>query len=371
MEHSAVFSFSASSRLIACPASRRMSRGVPNSTNPQAELGTAAHDLGEFSLSIGLTPSECIDMTFNNHVVDDYMADAVTVYTSYVNSICKPAGVKPMLEKRVTMTSLGRNDVFGTSDCIIVIGNTLYVIDYKHGYGLVDVANNTQLIAYAIATLDTLNLWSTITTVVTTIVQPRASHIDGPIRSHSYSVSDLRNVWHPIYVKAVADGEDPTVKPVAGDHCKYCPARANCRARMERTLQFAYTDTHLDDLSLAELEVFYRESESIKTWLEAVAGRMLDEARHGKQFEGYKLVNGITRAKVDDEAGLVAEAGELAEELYEKKLKSMTAVKKILPAKIVNKYYVKPPAQTTLVKLTDNRPAISVGNAAGIFTPVE
>lgn len=362
MIHSRVFSFSSSNRLMACPASRRMSEGLESTTNPQAELGTAAHECGEHCLRFGFEPEECLGLEFNGHTVDHNMIDAVSVYVGYVRSLQVQTGCKAMLEQRVTMSSLGRTDVFGTSDCTLVdrARRTLYVTDYKHGFGIVEVENNTQLIAYAIATLDTFQLWQDIDHVVTTIVQPRKGHTDGPIRSCSYTVTSLRETWWPQYLQAVQAGEDLNTKPVAGKHCKYCPARGFCRARVMMTLEHAYHDKPIDVMTDDEIAVLYEETENIKTNVEAIKGRALEIARNGYQFEQFKLVDGYTRAKCTDEKGLVQAAKQQGideTQLYEQKLKSMTAVKKVLPWKLVNQFYEKPPASTTLVPMNDNRPA--------------
>lgn len=373
MQHSNVFSFSASGRLMACPASRRMSAGQANTTNPMAELGTAAHELGEHCLRWGFEPDECIGLTFNKHVVDEQMVDAVKIYVGYVRSLQIKTGCRAMLEQRVTMSSLGRLDVFGTSDCTLIAGDTLYVTDYKHGYGVVEVQDNTQLIAYGIATLDTFNLWQTVTRVVTTIVQPRKGHIDGPIRSAEYSVADLREVWWPKYLAAVQAGEDPNTPTVAGSHCKYCPARGYCRARVMATLQTAYWDKPLDKMTDAEIEVLYSHIDEAKTNLEAIQGKALDNARQGYLFSEYKLVDSITRYRCTDEVGLIQaaqDAGVTSDKLYEQKLKSMSAVKKVLPWKVVNQYYEKPPTSTTLVPMSDNRPAKRSSTGFGVV-PVE
>ena len=255
----------------------------------------------------------------------------------------------------------------------MIAGDTLYVTDYKHGYGIVEVANNTQLIAYAIATLDTFNLWQTIKRVVTTIVQPRASHIDGPIRTHEYTVDDLRVNWWPQYVEAVRAGEDPTTPTKAGKHCKYCPARGYCRARIMMTLQSAYWDKPIDVMTNAEIEVLYAHIDEMKTNIEAIQGKALDMARQGYQFNEYKLVDSITRYACKDEAGLIKaanDAGVTSDKLYEQKLKSMSAVKKILPWKVVNQYYEKPPTSTTLVPMSDNRPAKRASSGFGVV-PME
>lgn len=374
MEHSNVFSFSSANRLINCPASRRMSKGIPNTTNPQAELGTAAHELGEHCLRYGFEPSECVGLTFNDHVVDEPMAEAVTVYVGYIRSLQIKTGYRALLEQRVVMTSLGRADVFGTSDCVIIAGDTLYIIDYKHGYGVVEVQDNNQAIGYALATLDTFNLWGIITRVVTTIVQPRKSHIDGPIRTATYTVTDLKEYWWPKYYEAVVKGENPTTPTVAGKHCKYCPARGFCRSRIMATLRAVYWDNPIDTMTDGEIEVIYSELEQVKTNVEAIQGRALQLARNGYKFNEYKLVDSITRYKCKDEKALVEAAasnGVPTDKLYERKLKSMSAVKKVLPWQVVNKFYEKPPASTTLVPMSDNRPAKRTSEIKFSAVPME
>lgn len=376
MEHSNVFSFSQASRLIKCYASRRMSAGIPGTSNPQAELGTSAHEMGEFCLRFGFDPENTIGMTFGKHyrpdgslfegtVADEYMVDAVRIYTGFVRSLVVKTNGKLMLEQRVAMTSLGRDDVFGTSDCIIIAGNTLYIIDYKHGYNVVDVKDNLQLIAYAIATLDTFNLWGAVSQVVTTIVQPRKSHIDGPIRQWSYSVADLRYKWWQVYYDAVKGGEDPNSVPVAGAHCKYCPTRGRCRARVQYMLDQVFWDKPFDTMTNQEIEILYEEIGHIKTNIEAIEKRALEIGRQGYRFENFKLVDSITRAHCEDEKGLVDAAkkeGVSVDRLYDQRLKSMTNIKKVLPWQIVNQYFKKPPASSTLAPMNDNRPAKSMLN---------
>lgn len=365
--------FSGSSRYFkdACPASIRMSSSFPSETNSAAEQGTAAHELGEFCCSTGFSVYDCIGMTFNGFIVDDEMANAVAVYVGYVKSLQLKYGVKSLLEQRVTMMFDDRTDVFGTSDHVLIAKpqRVLHVDDYKHGYGLVEVKNNTQAIGYAISTLDTFNLWNDIDTIHTSIIQPRAQHIDGIIRHYSYTVEEMKE-WKARYIESIHLTEDKSVKPFAGDHCKYCKARSTCRARMTLTLNTAYRDSPLHEMSFEELCVVMSEIEGVTSHLNAVKQQVIDGARKGKRIEGYKLVKSNVWAQVKDEKGLVAAAGDKADQLYEKKLVSMSKAKKVLPQSVVNEFYVKPEASTTVVKVNDSRPAINVGSAVGVFQPI-
>lgn len=370
-----IFGASSSSRWMACAGSIRMSKHVEDQTNPAAELGTAAHELVEFCLRFGLNTYDCLGMKFNDHIVDEAMASAAQLYVGYIRDLCRRYNVNPMLEKRVVMLSVA-DDVYGTADCIIIVGDTLFVFDYKHGYGVVEVFNNPQAIFYAIATLDTLGLWQTIKHITTGIIQPRAEHTDGAIRLHSYTVEEMV-AWQGKFKYAVLEARKQDSRIFAGSHCKYCPARGFCRARIMRTIELAYTGEPIEEMTADELEIIYNEIDIIKTNIEAIAGKTLELARGGKSIANHKLVKSITRAKCEDEKGFIkaALATEKVKEkdLYNVKLKSMTDMKKLLKDDIgiVTKYYKKPPSSTTLVKMSDSRPAVAVGSASGVFSSVD
>ncbi|CAL9970539.1 exonuclease [Vibrio phage D63] len=376
MTQHSVYSFSGAHRWFeeACSASIRLTRGIPNTTNPAAELGTAAHELGEFCIKWGSHPKDCIGMTFNDHIVDEQMTDAVELYTGYANDLSIRTGCKPDLEKRVVMTSLGRTDVYGTSDFTLAdyANRTLYVSDYKHGFGLVDVVNNKQLIAYAIATLDTLDQWAMFDKVVTTIIQPRRQHADGCIRSATYTTQELVN-WQQRYARSIQLAEDPNTPAKAGAHCQYCP-KVRCRTRFEYVLNLVAPDAPDDELTDKEVGIIYANREVITAFMTKIEGLQLQTTRKtGYVPEGYKPVKAIQRAKVEDEKGLLkaVEAENIdTRVLYEDKLKSKTALKKVLPAKILNKYFIVPPSSVSIAKMNDNRPAVNVGKASGVFTPV-
>ncbi len=374
MSHS-VYSFSGSHRWMPCPASIRMSRGYPESTSEAAELGTATHELGEFCITLGIDPKLCAGLTFNGFVVDTAMIDAATLYKTVVDNLTLRYGERPLLERRVIMSSLGRNDVFGTSDCTFIVQSMrlVHTVDFKNGRVDVDVDDNSQLAGYSVATIDTFNLWDKVDRAINTIVQPNYAHIAGPVRHTEYDRNQLID-WQKRYAIAVHRADDPNEKPVAGEHCHYCPAQANCRARMEMTLKHAYTDCNIDEISIGELEAFYNEMNSVKKFLEKVAERMLKEARQGTDFKNYKLVNAIQRATVNDVQGLLNEVKALNIDpiklFLEPRLVGKTRANELLPKSLVSKYYRMPPASTTLAPLTDNRPALRVGKASGIFTPL-
>lgn len=355
-----VFSASSSSIWLACSGSTSMSEGVEDHSSPSSLLGTAAHSLGEICLKLGLTAYDYVGLTVSGHVVTHEMADAVQLYVGKVREICRKYNVEPMLEKRVVMSSVNEN-VYGTSDCIFIIGDILIVIDYKHGYGVVEAKGNTQGIFYGVATLDTYRLWETVKRVVICIVQPRADHVEGPIREEVYNIGFMRS-YQKIFEKAV----NKPFELNAGPHCKWCKARHHCQARRERTYDLASLSKPLDKMSPAEIFAVYDEIDAMRSHLKAIEVKTLDLVKSGVNLKGHKLVRSIVRASCADEEGFIKEAekrGVSTERLFNKKLKSMTHMKKILPPEMVNEYFVKPPSSITLVKLSDKRPAVSVGES--------
>ena len=369
-----IYGASSSARYLACNMAPLMSKGIHEKPNEHAERGTAGHSLGEFCLRLNINTYDCMGMVFNKtkdfpngFIVDQKLADGVQVYVSYIRTLANHYGVKPLLEKRVILLSV-RNDVFGTSDCIFIIGDTLYVIDYKNGFGIVNVANNSQLIFYAIATLDTYGLWGQIRNIKTVVVQPNADHVEGSIRQHGYTVEELR-AWVQVFRKAILN---PDKKPVAGEHCKYCPASPRCRERMMRTIQLCYQDKPQEFITEAELEIVFRESKTIKNYLQYVEDKMLEYSRLNNPPKGFKLVSGRKQYICTDEEGLIEEAKKNEIDLdllFDKKLKSKSKLNTIIGKPLTDKYFEKPASSSTLVPITDSRPALS-NSAAGIFEKV-
>lgn len=348
-----------------CPASIRKSREYPNDTNSMAELGTSAHELGEFVAGLGANIRDCLGLVFNGNVVTHKMIDDVSIYTNYIAEKSAMYGVKPALEQRVVMSSMGRTDIFGTSDCNFIAINhcILEIVDYKNGYGIVEAKNNSQTAGYGISALDTFKLWDKVNTIITTIVQPNGNHKDGPIRKAVYSIRQMRD-WQEKYRRSIILTEDKTQKPNAGEWCNYCRAQANCRSRIEYVLDKAYTEVPFDELSIPELEIIFKNVGNIKRFLEKVEQRVFGLAMNGKKFDEYKIVKSYGKTTCVDQEGLVQVARDEhdyeTEDLYNIKLKSKTDLKRILPDELIKKHFVSPEPGRKLVPMHDNSPAVRI-----------
>lgn len=94
---------------------------------------------------------------------------------------------------------------------------------------------------------------------------------------------------------------------------------------------------------------------------------------HGKEWRGFKVVEGRSNRKYTDETA-VAEAANAAgyQDIYKRSLIPITEMEKLMGKKefqnILGGLVYKPPGKPTLVPITDKRPAIS--NAKNEFDEI-
>jgi hypothetical protein len=159
----------------------------------------------------------------------------------------------------------------------------------------------------------------------------------------------------------------------AGEHCRFCRARFNCRARAEANLELAKMDFRKPELLTdEEIGEVLKQADELKAWVSDVFEYALIQARdHGKKFKGWKLVEGRSVRKYADEeavAKTLLEAGYKEEQIYEKKLWGITAMEKLLGktkfGELLSGLVIKPPGKPTLVPESDKRPELNSTAAA-------
>ena len=164
---------------------------------------------------------------------------------------------------------------------------------------------------------------------------------------------------------------------VSGEWCRFCKLSATCRARAQANLALAklefappaeLTDTEIADV-LARLP-------ELKAWATDVEAHALSLAvNQGKQWAGFKLVEGRSIRKYIDEAK-VAEVAQAAgiTDIWQQRLKTITALEKQLGKKRFNELFaglvVKPAGKPALVPETDKRPALKTCGADTEFSPI-
>jgi len=176
--------------------------------------------------------------------------------------------------------------------------------DYKYGFGIVDVFECWQLIAYATGILDTLGLDDTQTHVEFIIVQPRAHHKDGPIRRWKVLASQLRglvNKAHTAAMRAWPPGmpqlQAHTVPPQAttGAHCVHCPARGVCETYQHasaKVVEYVGRSQHValePEAVGVELAILQDAAELIKGRITALEAQAEAHLRAGKRVPNFHM----------------------------------------------------------------------------------
>lgn len=181
-----------------------------------AREGTAAHEYLEQLFKGG----HIITQASNGVQIDDDMRAFAEKYISYIPS-------HALSESEINFNVATGVDVKGHVDYHWITDNTLYVMDYKYGHRLVEVEDNWQLITYAIGLLFTYQ--QQFEKIVLMVVQPRAHHMDGPVRSVTTTVAELEQKFNQIRAQAEKYVSGPTL--ATSKNCRYCPAaREACPA---------------------------------------------------------------------------------------------------------------------------------------------
>ena len=385
MAHSKIGASSAE-RWMNCPGSVELiAKCPPQKTTIYAAEGTLAHTLAEKALN-GADLVDEIDQDYDvddfNFIVTEEMVEYIQVYVDTVKKFLNDTmfGVL-QLEQKVSLSHLSP-DAFGTADAIVYEpGGELAVIDFKYGRGKpVEAYQNKQGLYYALGAYYGLpeNVRTGITRVRIVIVQPRAEHIDGPVREYTLTPKELFEFEATLAlgIQEVANGSSVRA---AGTHCTFCPAKGLCP---EYVQQFRGT-ADVDFANLAEAPIklpdpktitpkqlaqILNNADMIRMWAASAWEIGLEMAKRGQVPEGYKVVATKKRRAWDD-PDLVADRyeGEFGEELYTRKLKSPSQLEKLLKTKRkaeLEPYIVIPDGEPKLVRISDARPGAATGAKA-------
>lgn len=236
MSMHAILSASSSHRWLKCPPSALLCHDKKESISEYALEGTDAHALAEYKLRKILgekVQSPIENLTYFNKEMDECAESYASFIVETLEEIKKRCqDPKVLIEQRLDYSTFVP-DGFGTGDCVIVADDTLSIIDFKYGMGvLVEAENNTQLMCYALGVILLFDGIYNIKTVEMTIYQPRRENIS------TWSISKEKLLhWADTILKPIAEiaikGEGEFK---AGQHCKFCKVKATCRKRAEYNL---------------------------------------------------------------------------------------------------------------------------------------
>lgn len=364
MGNHALLSASSSHRWLNCPPSARLCEGYDDKGSDFAAEGTDAHSLCEYKLkkALGL-PAE--DPTENLTWYDSEMEDCANGYAAYVLELVEDAKKTcpdpvVLIEQRLDYSKYVEAG-FGTGDCVIVADDTLNIVDYKHGRGvLVDATENPHMKLYALGALDLFDCLYDIRTVTMTIYQPRRANIS----VFTISTQDLLDWAEKILVPTAELAFNGDGEYHCGEWCQFCKAKADCRERARANLELArYEFRHPPLLTDEEVESILAQIDDLVNWAEDIKAYALQAAISGKRWSGYKLVEGRATRKYTDERAVAATVMAAGFDPYEKKLLGITAMTSLLGKKTFNdllsSLIAKPQGKPTLVPESDSRPAMT------------
>lgn len=203
----------------------------------------------------------------NNRVLTDEMFYAVDMYHGVLKSW---PNVVPVCEKKIPIDRILQG-MQGTPDAWAYdpTTKTLYVADLKFGFRFVEVWENLQLICYACGLLDLLGLDWAKTNVVFTIVQPRARHREGPVRTWETTADNIMP-----FVRTLKDAARRITEYTPNPGCYDCPGRHICTAYQNaamRACEITYGGGSTHELSPAALG---KELAVLKHAEKQIAGRI-------------------------------------------------------------------------------------------------
>ena len=374
-------SASASKRWLGCPASVQaiIDANLPDETSEAAEKGTLAHSMCELKLRKIFIEPGMSTRTYNsrlkkireNPLFEPEMERNTDIYVDLIKDIAYGYSGTPFVavEQKVDYGNYASGG-FGTSDCIVICGSVMHIVDYKNGKGVpVTAEDNPQMKLYALGALNAYGFLYPINTCVLHIVQPNLNSItEWPINA-----GDLV-AWGIDTVKPISDAIDNgTAEFHQGEWCdkSFCPLAATCRHRMEENMKLMgdAVDPITGDIRVAstisneEIGEILKKAQFLASWVKKLESYALSSIVSGKVIPGWKCVEGRSNRdfiSVDRTMELLIENGFDRSLLYNETPIKLTELEKLLTKEDFNKYVQpgvhKPKGKPTLVPADDRRP---------------
>ena len=375
-----------------CPGSIALIEAgkYPSKPSVYSAEGTVAHSLCEEMLTAEIKSRAALrDLVGTERKadgftikIDEEMVDSVLVYVDTIladqaemKASKKTAPIVWKAEERIVVSSADPK-AYGTLDFgMYRKGDVLYIEDFKYGKGVpVDVVDNKQLMYYACGFMDTVAGWA-FDKVVLKIIQPRAPHADGPVRSWEVSVRTLV-VFRDELKQRIAATRKPGAKLEAGDWCKFCPALSACPAMYQKAQDTAKSDFSIIPASAPALPVVagltaeqladgLKWEPIISSFFEAMRQRAKEMLEAAQEVPGFKLVRSKSNRQWKDEEAVKERYKLMGMAIYaEPKLMSPAQLEKKVGKDAIAEMTYKPEGSLTVAPMSDPRPAAVISAAA-------
>lgn len=376
----AFLSMSGSSRWLKCTRAPRLESNFDDQAGPAAYEGTLAHRMAHDAMiprKLNKLPLRDFNKIMKEIEADPIFGDDgyaagqfknmkgyMEIYSAFVVEQFNEArehtpDARIYLEQTVSVQEYVPEG-FGQLDVGILRDTLLKIIDLKYGKGVVVFAeDNSQIKLYALGAYLKYGLLYDIERVEMTIYQPRIDNIT----TAEISVEDLLK-WADEDVKPLAElafNGNGEFKP--GEHCRFCKAKALCKANAEYQTQidvYGFADPALlDDVSISDI---LTRASMFENWIEAVKEMALERALKGKSWPGFKVVEGRANRKYTSEKEILemlVTKGYDKADITKTELLGITALTGELGSsdfnRLIDPYLIKPMGKPALAPLDDKR----------------
>lgn len=319
----AVLGASSAKRWLTCTPSARLGERLTSrfgsESSPYAQEGTKAHALAEIKVRKAFYAADGMTTTVYSRMSEEerdaytginaFRYDALraelgdipsdmehatdaycdVVMEKYLSAKDQDASTRLLLEQRLDYSRWVPSG-FGTGDCVIVSDSLLEIADLKYGLGIpVDAVDNPQLRLYGLGAIAKFGQLYDFPAVRMTIIQPRLESVSeetlGRVELLDWAEAEVREKAQQAW-KGVGDF-------VPGDHCRFCPAKAVCSARVAEALKlFRYGFETPGLIPDEQVPGILETLDVAEAWIKDFRAYAEKQALNGQKFPGWKLVRG-------------------------------------------------------------------------------
>ena len=319
----AILGASSAKRWLTCTPSARLGERLTSrfgsESSPYAQEGTKAHALAEIKVRKAFYAADGMTTTVYSRMsqeerdaytgINAFRYDALqaelgdipsdmehatdaycdVVMEKYLSAKDRDASTRLLLEQRLDYSRWVPSG-FGTGDCVIVSDSLLEIADLKYGLGIpVDAVDNPQLRLYGLGAIAKFGQLYDFPAVRMTIIQPRLESVSeetlGRVELLDWAEAEVREKAQQAW-KGIGDF-------VPGDHCRFCPAKAVCSARVAEALKlFRYGFESPGLIPDEQIPGILETLDVAEAWIKDFRSYAEKQALNGQKFPGWKLVRG-------------------------------------------------------------------------------
>lgn len=319
----AILGASSAKRWLTCTPSARLGERLTSrfgsESSPYAQEGTKAHALAEIKVRKAFYAADGMTTTVYSRMsqeerdaytgINAFRYDALraelgdipadmehatdaycdVVMEKYLSAKDQDASTRLLLEQRLDYSRWVPSG-FGTGDCVIVSDSLLEIADLKYGLGIpVDAVDNPQLRLYGLGAIAKFGQLYDFPAVRMTIIQPRLESVSeetlGRVELLDWAEAEVREKAQQAW-KGIGDF-------VPGDHCRFCPAKAVCSARVAEALKlFRYGFETPGLIPDEQIPGILETLDVAEAWIKDFRAYAEKQALNGQKFPGWKLVRG-------------------------------------------------------------------------------